>query len=379
MGGESVTTLPPWPPYLSIMSISFNLLKKLHVQNSMLLSYIVQILDGCVGEFELNSIRFLCMFLILFPALLRQRLTMRIQQKYILPTMLLSFAYFALNGLSYGSTTYIPAGTAYTVSSISLLLITLFATVLASIYKERKVHVRTTLCDSASVILLSVAILLVIQPEELFGPKPKYTYESYCNPYRFGNSSLHPKLTSNFSRPGMENETADIYGKEDGMLFVGYIYASCSGLAAALIILLGKCIFKEESIPVVLTWLSLGDTVISLVCTSVFETFVFPTDLLCAFVVIAHGFLFAFMALSSLCFLNDVPSVDFSLIYTFAVAFMFVFQFTFLKNASPSGTIVNLTAVLGAACVSITTILKPLCECIIIYRSDKAKFGVVPN
>ena len=344
-----------------------------------MLSHIVQILDGCVGEFELNSIRFLCMIPILVPALLKQRLSVRIQRKYIIPTILLSLVYFALNGLTYGSTTYIPAGTAYTVSSISLLLITLLATILISIYKERKVNMRTTICDSVSVILLSAAILLVIQPEELFGPKPKHPYESYCNPYRFGNFSLHPKLDSNFSRPGMENETTDTSGTEGGMSFVGYIYASCSGLAVALIVLLAKYIFKEESIPVVLAWVSLGAMAMSLVCTGIFETFVFPNDSLCAFLVIAHGLLVAFMALSSFCFLNDVPSVDFSLIYTFAVAFMFVFQFTFLKNASPSGTVVNLMAILGAICISLTTTLKPLCECIIIYRSEKFKFGAIPE
>ena len=329
-------------------------------------------LDGSIGEFQLNIGRFLCMVVILFPILVWQKPSMRIRRKYLLPLLGLSLSYFGLNIVAYASTTYVPAATATTIACGSYLVITLMSLPLIAFYGGNKVNKRTMLCDTLSVVILFISLLFVIQPDILFGVKLRQSYISYCNPFRFRNFTLNQKLTGNFSIAQNESVVSDVIAANSTSLsYIGYLYAIFTGIINFVRLVLGKYILKDENVTVVAMWIASGNTLLSILCTVAFETFEFPSSSLCIATLFCHSLFTACMTLFVLLATDDIPTVEASLIHSFAIPILFILQFTVLKEASPSGTTLNVMAVLGAIVVSLAVVMKPLCRCIIIYKLEK--------
>ena len=327
-----------------------------------------QMLDGIVGEFELNIGRFASMLIFVAPVLLKQKPNMMVSKKNILPVLVECLLLFWINYINYAATTYIPSGTVNVCYMISYLISTVLISVAITLYTERRINVSTILCESVTILLLSLGIILVIQPEFIFVAKPPSKYQSFCNPFRFDSYNMTEAQNSNASV--LLPSGAD-YPLPSKYTHLGYIYSFAGGLINSLLIFCAKHIYKTDSPLVVCTWMAIVDTLFSVLCTGLFETFVLPRGILCNSVLLFHalftGGMTVFMCLGA----EFVPSTDLSVISSFAIPLVFIFQFTVLKNASPAHTNANALAIVASAFVSLVSFLKPLIECIRIHRKTE--------
>ena len=279
--------------------------------------------------------------------------------------LLLCLMLFGMNYTNYASTIYIPSGTGNTAYLVSFMTSALLISTIKTSWTERQFHPMRFMCDSVTILLLSLGIILLVQPASIFGEKPHTLYKSYCNPSRFEES-----FKSNISAEIVGNTTTMIHRKEKQQSsttlfsFLGYFYAIVGGILTTGYVLLGKHIFQTELPMVGCTWIALIDSVLSIICTALFEAFVLPKSLFCNFVFLFHAIFTGFMTVSGFIAMENVPSTDLSVIASFSVAVIFCFQFSILKNASPSYSPVNVLAIGAAISISIISLMKPLIECI---------------
>ena len=323
-------------------------------------------LDGIIGEFELNIGRFVSMLMLAIPILTKQKSPLVIAKKNRISVLLLCLLIFGVNYTSYASTIYIPSGTSNAAYLVSFMASSLLVTTVTTRCTERQFHCLKLLYNAVAILLLSLGIILLEQPALLFGKKPQTPYISFCNPYRFEdsfNSSLTTQTMGNTTT--MSNGEVQQQQPNTPMFsLLGYFYAIAAGILMVLYVLLGTHIFRTEPPIVVCTWIGLIDTVLSVLCTALFESFFLPKDLICNFVFIFHALFTGTMSVVCLLAVENVPSTDLSFINSLSVAVVFCFQFSILKNASPSYSPVNTLSIVAAILVTIVSLLKPLIECL---------------
>ena len=310
---------------------------------------IFQMIDGSVGEMELNITRFGCSTLIFIPILLRKQTTLKVKKHLVPHVIMLAIAYFAVNTAHYATSIYIPVGNAATVFTISFMTMA----VLVSPFKcctGKEPNKTEMIANAISLALMSLGIILLIQPDNLFGHKPKTSYKSFCNPDRFG---IHSRTWDN-----MTNET-DIE-PPDMHVYKGYLFGIAAGTVNTLKVHLGKCIFETEDVSVVGMWVAILNTILGLICTAIFENFVLPSGLFCNVTLICHAVCTGVSTVLVICVMKDIPATDISFINSTSPAITFIFQFTLLKNASPSAVHVNVLAISGAILISVIAVCKPL-------------------
>ena len=323
-------------------------------------------LDGIVGEFELNIGRFSCMLIPLIPMMIIKKEYLILQKRnvYLLPVLCILI--FSNNYANYAATVYIPSGTANIVYNISFMLTSLVVSTLRTFYNERKVSWSRCLCDGVTMLLLTAGVILVIQPESLFGNQPHEEYISYCNPSRF-NSSL----------PGVEdveNTTCSVVHRDQVLSkysSLGFIYGISSGMLTALYLIVAQIMFNVDSFIVVSTWVAFIDTLLSLLCTGLFESFAFPVGGLCIAVLLFHALFTGIMTVTGFVAAVHLSSNDISVISSASVPIVFSFQFSVLKKASPNNSPINSLSITAAIATALIAVLKPLIECITIRKRHK--------
>ena len=328
-------------------------------------------LDGLIGEFELNIGRFASMLILSVPVLVKKRPSMVIAKKNRIPTLLTCLSLFCANYMNYAATTYIPSGTVNTAYMISYISSTMVLSTAKTLYTERRIPCFTLMCDILSVLLLTLGIIFVVQPESIFGVRQHTPYESFCNPLRFES------LNSSTTEPTMGNintyvPITSVHNKISNLSYFGYLYAVGAGILVTCYVLLGQYVLKTEVPMVVCTWLAVIDTFLSLICTALFESFVFPKNISCIITFLFHAMFTGFMSVLSFLSLGAVPSTDLSVISAISVAIVFCFQFSVLKNASPNDNPGNAMAIVAAVTVSVISILKPSIECLRMHFKSKS-------
>lgn len=324
-----------------------------------------QMLDDIVGEFQLNVGRFGSMLGFLMPYLLIKKPSLSISRRSIIPIILLSLITFACNIFIYASTVYIPVGTANTVINVSFLSIILIMHLVNIFCGGTLWNMRSLVADVLAVMFTCFGVVFVIQPELLFS-KVQYfrpqteNYTSFCNPHRFDNEL-------NLNATSVTTETVvEIYKQES---WKGYVHAVLAGLFNALRVMFNKSVLRHEDIYPVMFWTALLATVISVIVTVIFEKFLFPPSVICTLIVFGHASATGLQTVLLVAGMKYVPSTDVTLIYSFSVALLFLFQFTFLKNASPAPN--NSVAVMAAILVSCISIGKPLLEVYLLRKNKK--------
>ena len=298
---------------------------------------------------ELNITRFSCLLLIFIPIVLCSGPAIKVKKQLVPHVIMLGILYFGMSTTVYASSIYIPIGT-----SATLFVITFMAmTVLVSPFKccTGKEPTKTEMVANAiSLALMSLGIILVIQPDNLFGHKPKTSYKSFCNPDRFGfHLNTLDKITNetDIQPPNMHE-------------YKGYLFGIAAGIINTFKVLLGKCIFETEDVSVVGMWVAIFNTILGFICTAIFEKFVLPSGLFCNVTLVCHAICTAFSDALLILVIKHIAAADISFIASTGPAMTFIFQFTLLKDASPSAVHVNVLGISGALLVSIIAIGKPL-------------------
>ena len=313
-------------------------------------------LDSLAGEFQLNVGRFSSMLLLLMPYLVVKQPCLKVSKSNTAVILVLALVTFGVNIFIYASTVYIPVGTAVTVINTSFMGIILITSLVNWCCISFSLDVTAGMLDALAVIISCIGVIAIIQPHFLFQNmesiiQSEYTnYTSYCNPNRFvQNVTMH--LSSDTKRQMLQEVS-----------WKGYLHAFLAGLFNALRVILNKRLLKSEAAFPVLFWTGVMATTLSVLCTLCFEEFVFPEKTMCIFILIGHASATGIQTVLLVLSLKYVPSNDVTLIYSFSVALLFVFQFTFLKTSSPAPQ--NGVAIAGATVVAFISIGKPIAECV---------------
>ena len=328
-------------------------------------------LDGIIGEFELNIGRFLSTLILTIPILITKKPSLMIAKKNRVPFVLLCAVVFVMNYTSYAATIYIQSGTAMVVYSISFMLSTLLITSITTLYSEGKINWSSFLCDSLTVLLLIAGVVIVIQPELLFVTKPRVAYKSFCNPFHFESINSTAYTRNKTSIPCSVINLHDNSYKDS---YMGYLYATGGGFLSMSYLCLGKYLFKTAQPIVVCTWIAIVDIPLSVLCTALFESFVFPKTIFCDLILLCHALCTGLMAVLGFLALGDVPSTDLTVISSLSVPTIFSFQFSLLKNAGPSNSPINTLSIVGAISISLICMIKPLIECIRLHKQPENKY-----
>ena len=326
-------------------------------------------LDGKLGEFELNLGRFASMLILCFPAIVWKRPNLILEKTNMVTTLVMALLLFALNYATYAATTYIPSGTANTCFCISYMTLTLLVDTIWTACTERRIRCVTFICDSLTIAITLIGIICVIQPSVIFGVKPYVPYKSYCNPFRF------VYINSTNGHEGMDNASVLISGKDEHNIaskysYLGYIYGFCGGAISTGFVYLGKYTLRFEMPLVVCTWMAVVGTILSVACITLFESFVLPSNAFCNTVLVFHALLTGAMTILAFLVLDDVPGNDLSVITSLGVPTVFIFQFTILKNASPNNGNINTLSIVAAVGICLTSVLKPLTECLRLHNKQ---------
>ena len=327
-------------------------------------------LDGIIGEFELNIGRFLSTLILTVPIVIKKKPSLMIAKKDRVLLVLLCLSIFGMNYHCYAATIYIQSGTAMVVYSISFMLSTLLISSITTYFSEGRMNWYQFLCDSFTVLLLITGVIIVIQPESMFGANPHVAYKSFCNPFRFESINSTASTRTNISSLV---SVINVHQNRYKDSYLGYLHAIGGGILTMGYIFLGKHIFKKAEPIVICTWIAIVDTFLSLLCTALFESFVFPKSISCDFILLCHALFTGLMTVLGFFALEDVPGTDLTVITSLSVPTVFSFQFSLLKNASPSNSPINTLSVVGAISISFISVLKPLIESIRLHKESGNK------
>ena len=142
------------------------------------------------------------------------------------------------------------------------------------------------------------------------------------------------------------------------------------GILMTLYTVVGKISVQLDHPVVVCTWISVGNTILSVICTGIFESFIFPSDTFCRIALLMHATCTGAMTVLIPLAFQHVQSTDVSVFSSLTVALVFVFQFSFLQNSSPSYSPVNTLSISSAITVSLLCFLMPTIECIKVHWHD---------
>lgn len=285
-----------------------------------------------------------------------------------------------MNITTYAAATYIAVGTSNVVIIISFMIIILLTSIVNTLISKAAWTWRPVLTDSICIILLCLGVMFMIQPHGIFGGHTRFvTYKSYCNPNRFGNMTAYEKnLTASGELTQIRgHNTSDIcYTIPDPRSTVipswkGYVYSITAGAFNSFRVTTAKRIFKTEDNHVVSIWMASFNTVLSVICTALFQNFTLPHGPLCIFSLIGHATTTGTMTILIITAMKWIPSTDLTLMHSFTPLFLFIFQFTFLAKTSPTPAPQNAMAVGSAICMSIVILSKPVYE--IVYHNHQKK------
>lgn len=350
--------------------------------------FVFQILDNSVPEFELNIGRFGSMYLVVMPIYFYKRCpSMLVNIKQVIPIIIMSLIYFGMNVTTYAAAAYIAVGTSNVIIIISFMIIILATSIINSCLSKSPWQWRPIIIDTSVILLLSAGVIFLIQPPAMFGGSTAFLpYKSYCNPLRFGNMTAY----SLWLKDPDENSTCKVTHKHHhahsngtnncGLMplhipvvasWKGYVYSIAAGAFNSFRITVAKRIFREEDNHVVAIWMATFNTVLSVICTALFQTFTLPKGPFCIFCLIGHATTTGTMTILIITAMRNIPSTDLSLMHSFTPLFLFIFQFTFLANTSPTPSPQNALAIASAVFMSIVIIAKPVYE--IVYHNKKKK------
>ena len=246
---------------------------------------------------------------------------------------------------------HIPVGTSNAVLLLSFVVSTLCYTLVIDFYRKTRIQLTVIILDIGAVIILSISVLFLVQPTEIFGSIKYFNsnnntvYTSLCNPNRFVNIS------------DATNSTMGIYQSHS---WEGYLYACLSGICTLICVETCQKLLKQYTLENLLLQMALIYSGVSLVGTAFTHGFVFPQSIICIILLMANAIFEALFAYLFYIGMINISSLDVAILSGFILPILFLSQFTFLQSSSPTPT--NAVAILAAILVFVVVIGKPILQ-----------------
>ena len=260
--------------------------------------------------------------------------------------------------LTYVASTHISVGTLNAVMVLSFIGAAFIYSLLKTYCLQEPFHAIVTGINVATIILMCTCIIFLTQPIEIFSGIAYFTrnpgiYTSLCNSNRFANiSSVNTSV----------NEiVTDMYKSGS---WIGYLTASAAGFVNILIVISFQRLIKHsKDANNMLFWMAPICCMVSITITCFQHGFIFPQNTLCLVILILHAATAGtayYMGIFSMCYL---PSMDVAILSGSILPVLFIFQFTFLRDISPTPT--NSVAVIAAVVVLVVIVGKPLLQSVL--------------
>ncbi len=281
----------------------------------------VQLLERSIPDLELNIFRFGVTFLGLSVGLAVRKQMPRIPKSEILGTVLFCVSQNLTATFLYVSVTFIP------VSSADALFITsslVSGIILFRIFWKEEI----TLRNVSLIVLCTVGVLLIIQPDFLF---------------RKGSQATN------------NEENNFVYS------LLGFILGTASGLCLQIQILAVKRYpFVGEHASEAVFWASVGGSLLSAILMGIFETPVWPKNWFDLSMVLVHSVTLMISCLSSVYASHRISGNIFNVIFSTSVVILLLPQYTVLSSIHPGNR--NWMEVVGVVLVMLGASLGTITE-----------------
>ena len=318
----------------------------------------VQVLDGAVPEFELNSVRFLVQMIITSPFILYYRPSLWIPKEYIKEFVIYVSVQNVLNLCYYTAPLYLPLGTLEGVR----VAVTIFCNLLAALV----INGSTDGSYLAAAICI-VGALLMAQPDFIF---------QYAELY------IHPPTnwTSECKTPDVQNVSSehlldhDEFPLENSFnnTWIGYLLIVAAGFSFSVFLIVNKKIDEGVKFYVTVFLSGLINTVLSLIVMFVMENPMFPTTPLCISMLFLHSFATSQGTLTAAFCMQYISPVVFAVMSSLGLAFQMMYQYTFFKAINPG--LGNWVEVLGAVLCVLGNATGPILKIIQSWKYNKANY-----
>ena len=321
-----------------------------------------QLLDDISPVFQLSCGQFFWMGICALCGMLYNRKPLQIIQKSNAVQMgMFTLTSILLGILTFIASVHIPVGSLNAILILSFMLASFIFTLLKTRFTKEEYKMIAIIIDVTTIILMSVAVILLVQPTELFvGSKSFHenstTYKSLCNNNRFANVNT-------------SNDTANHSDATETYIstrWIGYLCAFLSGFMNLATVAFGKSLHKDVNINNAIFWLSLCSVTFCLVIVSFQHGFTFPQKTLCLVLLLLHGLtggMTYYFFYLGMCYIS---CVDVAVIGGCILPFLFIFQFAFLREISPTPT--NDMAIIAAVAILVIVIGKPLLQGFLVKK-----------
>ena len=311
-------------------------------------------LDGIVSAAQQMFVMHLCMVVFVLTYILYRREKPRLIVRFAIFNVAIATAAITLSSyFAFLASVHLAVGTLNAVVVLSFILCVVGSSCVTSACNKVMTSRTLIVIDLVSVLLLSMGVIFLAQPVEIFGSVAYFqnthqVYHSVCNSGRFTDLS-----TGN----GTMYRVVEQY-KSEG--WKGYLFASLMGFCNTLLVVNFQTALKSTQCQDILFWMGCVIALISLPVLLLTGGFHLPTGSLCNFLfllnTVSNGTLICFL-LICMC---QVTALDVAVITGFRLPLLFVFQFTFLSSITPAP--VNTVAVAAAVLVMIVVVGKPLLQ-----------------
>lgn len=257
------------------------------------------------------------------------------------------------------------------------MVLILFVTVMARVFLKERI----TVVKTASIILSIFAVVLVIQPEFLFGAGSATTDEysavlrQNCQISGNGSYDLENTLQNLTIAP---TEGAETYVSTGGAV-LGYVFITLCGLSGAMNSVIQKMRLSTGSVLAIMFWTAIVSIIVPLILSLITEhnDLAFPTDAGNVLLVLCHSFATAGSLIISLQGLFMTTAIWLSMAISMQIFFLMIAQYTVLSGIEPGKN--NWIEVLGAVLVLISAVIPPVWEIIKQKLILKVKYQKLPN
>ena len=299
----------------------------------------VQVLDGAIPEFELNTWRFAFQIIVPIPFMIWHKSSLYIPRGKWFAVLAITLLYVGYNLCYYTAATYVPAGTLKGLNDTYIILISVVLTV--CIKEERKPHVYV------SALIGLVGVFCLTQPgntgKKSEMPATLFNWTSPC------------KISGNIS----DSQTLPQTGSTSpGNEWFGYVLLLVSGICDTgtsrllAIYIPEMCCFARTF------WLGIVGTSVCLVFSVSLETLALPSNPLCIGLLILHCFGTSIhTSLMSRC-AEYIPKHVFIIERSLQFVVLIILQYTILSGIQPGHG--NWVEILGAVATFVSGIVGPV-------------------
>ena len=315
-----------------------------------------QALGGYVPHFQLNLWRFLAQFFICLIVVACLKKDIRVSRNHIPYVGIVCLAYNVSNVTFYGASVYLALGTQAGFGGTFYLVLT---TIISVILKRQcpKLH------SVVAVIFVLVSVLLVTQPEILFGDS-EYSVNPVCPHGRSKQSSavLSSSQDDNISVImvfQLENSSAP-ESTETAITdpTLGYIYSVIAETSFTVITFTINKRLQELQPMVLSFWVAASGVPISVIIMAIFETPMLPQHCSCQLLLAGHAISVAVLNTCNTVAMILISPQVFSLITNTNLEFQLCAQYTVLRTVNPGHR--NVMEIVGGIGVFLGSCVSPI-------------------